>query len=228
MHAPGFKCFLHCTQVVSSLQLDPVPRGGRPPCVPLRLFVRRGGRSAYLSSYEDISFTSRPVEAQAPDGAGVSLRQALLPLVAECLASAGGGSDVELEQGRASAVPTSSSSSIRVEVGGHEQRQEQQQAESGRDGSLPSMPGVVAGSGGSEAEGDGAAVGSPSVGTKAAAAVEAVGTNSEGGALAAAEAAITEVVVAGISPPLEAPLLWLHSQLASADQFLYIVVHCKD
>jgi hypothetical protein len=33
-----------------------------------------------------------------------------------------------------------------------------------------------------------------------------------------------QVLVAGVQPPLNTPLAWLHAKLAAADQFLYVVV----
>ena len=41
-------------------------------------------------------------------------------------------------------------------------------------------------------------------------------------------AALRRVLVAGISPPLDAPLAWLHANLHAADYFLYVVAHLAD
>jgi Autophagy protein Apg5 len=40
-----------------------------------------------------------------------------------------------------------------------------------------------------------------------------------------AEEVRPRVVLAGISPPLQLPVLWLHAQLHAPDFFLYVVVH---
>ncbi|GAB4817866.1 hypothetical protein N2152v2_004912 [Parachlorella kessleri] len=77
-------------RVLQSLQLAPTPRAGRQPAIPLRLFVRTGGRG-YLSSYEGIGYTSRAVECQRPDGTLVTLQEGLLPILAEYLGTSRAG-----------------------------------------------------------------------------------------------------------------------------------------
>ncbi|PRW58258.1 autophagy 5 [Chlorella sorokiniana] len=80
--------------ILASLQLAPAAQRGASPRLPLRLYLRTDA-GGYLSSYEDIVSTSRPVAALTRDGSPTSLRQALLPLVEEFLrhrSSGGGGS----------------------------------------------------------------------------------------------------------------------------------------
>lgn len=67
---------MHCIRSPQFGQLDSTRIGV--------LLLPPGSPSAgYLSSYEDIVSTSRPVAALAQDGSPTSLRQALLPLVEE-------------------------------------------------------------------------------------------------------------------------------------------------
>eukprot|EP00887_Chlorella_sp_A99_P005378 scaffold1.g5378.t1 len=229
-------------QIVQALQLSPVARRGRPPCVPLRLFVRRGGRGAYLTSYEDISYTSRPAEAQAADGSLVSLRQALLPLVAECLRAGWGrgAGAVASEGGLAS--PTK-----QQEL--QEQQQQQQQAEQqeepeSKPSTAAAAPRSASDAEAGDADGSDAGAGEPSSAEKAprssevtqeplppepsGAVLQQAGPQKDAADGTAVEEALEEVVVAGIRPPLDMPLEWLHTQLHAADYFLYVVVQLKE
>ena len=165
--------------VLGGLQLAPADRGPRGrPCVPLRLYVRPGGRG-YPTGYEGITYTSRPAEAQRADGSFVTLREALLPLVAASLGGGGAGA-----------------------VGGRNSQA----------GEQPASPGP-------------AAVQEPADVAQSLEGQQQQGGEPPGQQLAWAEARMQQVLVAGISPPLEAPLAWLHAQLHAADWFLYVIVH---
>ena len=161
--------------VLGGLQLAPADRGPRGrPCVPLRLYMRPGGRG-YPTGYEGITYTSRPAEAQRADGGFVTLREALLPLVAASLGGGGGSSNSQAGEQPASPGPAA----------GREPAGAAQSLEERQGGEPPGQPQQ----------------------------------------LAWVEARMQQVLVAGISPPLEAPLAWLHAQLHAADYFLYVVVH---
>ena len=115
----------------------------------------------------------------------MSLREALLPLVAACLGAAEPRSPAGERPPSAGAGPVSpsaasdSGAAAEGQALGDDQQQQAQQPEAGE----------------------------------------------PPGELAWVEARMQQVLVAGISPPLEAPLAWLHAQLHAADYFLYVVVH---
>lgn len=194
--------------------------------------------SGYLSSYEDLACTSRPVAALAADGSGITLRQALLPLVEECLA------DASAEDAAASPAPGAAGPGVQADQGG---------AEGGRpagtdaDAEAPPEPAEAEASSCSH---DGVVVpGSPGAAepsstpanmpvAEAASAAEearAAGRTPVPAAAAAVQTAAGEVLeraaaargllICGTAPPLDAPLAWLHAQMHAADHFLYVVLH---
>ena len=236
------------------------------------LFMQAG----YLSSHEDIDYTSRPAPAQAADGSPVSLRQALLPfsaaasplpspllpwsqpcralcfffriqtgvtqysvpLLEECLAEAAAtaapaappaaASTAVLAASAAAPPPAGDEAAAAAGEGGADGGE----AEAAEGGAAPSAePSVEASStsldGGSSAAA--AAAAGPAT-EPAAAEAPAAGGSLAAGSAAAGElldrvAAAHGVLVGGAAPPLAAPLAWLHTQLAAADHFLYVVLH---
>ena len=208
------------------------------------LFLSHAG---YLSSYEDIASTSRPIPALAADGRPLSLRDALLPLLEECLpgrsgsGSGGGGelaASVAAPASPAAAVqslpgtPVARSSSAGEDGGGGGSATPAAQASASTDAELPPAPeaseGQPSGTDGDEASSSMAAAGATAGIPAAAAAAGMEGSGAPAGEAAAQleqAAADGRLLVAGVTPPLDTPLAWLHAQLHAPDCFLYIVVH---
>ncbi|PSC68877.1 autophagy 5 [Micractinium conductrix] len=225
-------------RITAPLQLAPAAGRGRlVAAVPLRVYLRRDG-GGYLSSYEDIDYTSRPAPAQAADGSPVSLRQALLALLEECLAEAAAtaapaappaaASTAVLAASAAAPPPAGDEAAAAAGEGGADGGE----AEAAEEGAAPSAePSVEASStsldGGSSAAA--AAAAGPATEPAAAEAPAAGGSLAAGSAAAGKlldrVAAVHGVLVGGAAPPLAAPLAWLHAQLAAADHFLYVVLH---
>lgn len=211
--------------------------------------------AGYLSSYEDIVSTSRPVAALAADGSPIILRQALLPLVEEILrhrsssgslAASVAAPPSPMAASAAGAVqslpgtPVARSSSMAEDGGGVPAAQASTDAE---------LPVASEASGGQLGATEGEEASSSSTATAAAAATPAVATGASDGAgnagqSAAGEAAAGEaaqageaaalleraatdkrLLIGGTCPPLDTPLAWLHAQLHAPDFFLYAVLH---
>lgn len=217
--------------ILASLQLAPAAQRGSPPRIPLRLYVRGGSPGGYLASYEDIAVTSRPVAALAADGAPLSLRQALQPLLEEMLrrgASVGVGSATSVAAGQLQSqlgTPAVARSSGDGGAAG---------VATSADEELPALA-PDASVGGNVAT-SAAAAAAPSAAEAAAeaAAAAVAGDDNDGPVVAAAAAAAAlleaaaaagRVLVGGAAPPLDSPLAWLHAQLHAADYFLYVIVH---
>ena len=182
--------------------------------------------SGYLSSYEDIASTSRPVEVLAANGSSISLRQALLPLLAECLGGYGGrvaapGTQLESLPSTPLARPGNDTGSVA--------------ASESVDGEAPPVAAASEASSGADQTATAAPAEGSDNGEAAAAAAAAEGAPSPAGAggvtataaeslleLAAAE---RRLLVGGASPPLDAPLAWLHAHLHAGDYFLYAILH---
>ena len=187
--------------------------------------------AGYLSSYEDIAATSRPVEAEAADGGSISLREVLLPLLAECLA-AGGGAAAGKAAPAAQSLPS-------TPVG----RSSSAAGDGGASGSEPGAgtgaEGLVAPTAAEEAAGAAEAEPGQDAPDQQSSGAQAAAEEADGAVQAAAEpdgtaaaaswleaaAAERRLLVGGVTPPLDAPLAWLHAHLHAADYFLYIVVH---
>lgn len=257
------------SQVMASLQLAPVAqRGGRPPAIPIRLYVRQGvggerpaawlcvlplplqkhqaaapascpfrghmsavccvllAAAGYLSSYEDISVTSRPVEALAADGSAVTLRQALLPLLAECVTGSRGADSTAASLTVPATLLAASSGSTTL-VGNDRGSLEAATASSDAKPAAEPEVGaalVEAGSGAAES-GDASSPARDSTSNAAGHDETGVGGATESTCLLEASVAQRRLLVAGTTPPLDAPLAWLHAQLHAPDFFLYIVLH---
>lgn len=210
--------------------------------------------AGYLSSYEDIVSTSRPVVALAPDGSPVSLRQALLPLVEEILRHrSSGGSLAASVAAPPSPMAASAAGGVQSLPGTPVARSSSNMAEDG--GVMPAaqastdaeLPVASEASGGRVGAADGDEASSSS--TAAAAAAEppppaagasdgagnagqpteaAAGEAAQAGEAAALlERAATDkrLLIGGTCPPLDTPLAWLHAQLHAPDFFLYAVLH---
>ena len=195
-------------------------------------------QAGYLSSYEDIDYTSRPAPAQAADGSPVSLRQALLALLEECLVEAAATAAPAAPPAAASTAVLAASAAAPPRAGDEaaaaagEGGADGGEAEAAEEGAAPSAePSVQASStsldGGSSAAA--AAAAGPATEPAAAEAPAAGGSLAAGSAAASKlldrVAAAHGVLVGGAAPPLAAPLAWLHTQLAAADHFLYVVLH---
>lgn len=163
--------------------------------------------AGYLSSYEDIVSTSRPVAALAADGSPVSLQDALLPLVSECLqrhgvsgtaAAAGVQSQPGTPRARGSSVGDSGDGGTEAAAPAAESSKG---CETGSSMAALSLA-------------DGRAAGTPDPSAAAEAAV-----------LLEQAAAAQRLLVGGAAPPLDAPLAWLHAQLHAPDFFLYVTLH---
>ncbi|KAL4430838.1 hypothetical protein ABPG75_006094 [Micractinium tetrahymenae] len=240
-------------RIVGPLQLAPaVVRGRGPAAVPLRLYIRRDS-GGYLSSYEDIVCTSRPVAAQAPDGSSVTLRQALLPLIEECLAetlpedpaggptAAAGAAAVDTAGGQAAEGGAEGGGLAGASADAESPRPAEAEAsasslDGGATGSRDAAE--LSGTGAASAATEAAEAGEPAAGelaagapaeslAAAAAAAAAAGTAAQAAAATALEraAAARGVLVCGTAPPLDTPLAWLHAQMHAGDHFLYVVLH---
>lgn len=147
------------SRVLGSLTLDPRARGDRGLTIPLRLLIRLGNRGGYLSSYEDIHYTSRPVATVKEDSSPATLQDVVSNIVREYL---------DRGPGQNSRGNGDSSSSNRVETG---------------DGKPTKLQ---------------------------------AGHNME-----------LDIIIAGIQPPLDTPIGWLHEHMRAPDYFLYGVVHAS-
>lgn len=66
------------TKVIKSLALRPIPfRGNRAPSIPARIYTMDTAPGAFLSSYDGIYMTSRPLPIVNEDNSPVTLRNAL-------------------------------------------------------------------------------------------------------------------------------------------------------
>ena len=239
--------------ILAALQLAPAAQRGGPPRVPLRLYLRTTAPGGYLASYEGIAATSRPVAALGAGGEPVSLRQALLPLLEEALLRCGGngrgGADAAgsaAATGGAQSQPSTPSSATAAaaaaaaaakggDAGGgispspsaDAELPAAPSAEASGSGAAEAAPNDGAGSSSTAAAEQPAAAGVPEAAVDAAAdGAAAAGTApSQATALLEAAAAAGRVLVGGTSPPLDAPLAWLHTNLHAPDYFLYVVAH---
>lgn len=234
---------MHCTSIL--------PQFGQLASTRIGVLLLPPGSpsSGYLSSYEDIVSTSRPVAALAQDGSPVSLRQALLPLVEEFMRhrSGGGGSSSGAAALAAPAspmaasaaggpqslpgTPVARSSSIAEDAGGSDTPAVQRDvdaelpaASEASEGHLGPMDGDEPSSSSAAATTAAAAAAAAEISGSAEAAGVAHQTG-EAGALLEQAAADKRVLVAGACPPLDTPLAWLHAQLHAPDFFLYVVLH---
>ena len=194
-------------------------------------------QAGYLSSYEDIDYTSRPAPAQAADGSPVSLRQALLALLEECLAEAAATAAPAAPPAAASTAVLAASAAAPPRAGDEaaaaagEGGADGGEAEAAEEGAAPSAEPSVQASSTSLDGGSAAAAAAAGPATEPAAAeAPAAGGSLAAGSAAAGKlldrvAAAHGVLVGGAAPPLAAPLAWLHTQLAAADHFLYVVLH---
>lgn len=198
--------------------------------------------AGYLSSYEDIASTSRPVLALAADGRPLSLRDALLPLLEECLPRRGGSSGSGGALATSAAAPPSLVAAVQSLPGTPVARSSSTADGGGGSGSatpavqasadaelppaLEVSEGQPRGTDGDEASSSLAAAGA-ATGAAATAAMMQGGGAPAGEAAAQLEQAAADgrVLVAGVTPSLDTPLAWLHAQLHAPDYFLYIVVH---
>lgn len=67
--------------------------------IPIRVFIRQGARSSYITSYENIEYTSRPaVTSSTVPASGITLLDALIPIIQGFFPSDGikGNSDDQL------------------------------------------------------------------------------------------------------------------------------------
>jgi autophagy-related protein 5 len=182
--------------------------------------------AGYLSSYEDISVTSRPVEALAADGSAVTLRQALLPLLAECVTGSRGADSTPASLTVPATLLAASSGSTAL-VGNDRGSLEAATASSDAKPAAEPEVGaalVEAGSGAAES-GDASSPARDSTSNAAGHDETGVGGATESTCLLEASVAQRRLLVAGTTPPLDAPLAWLHAQLHAPDFFLYIVLH---
>ncbi len=172
----------------------------------MRVFIRRPSSQGLLSIWEHTSSSSRPWPAFQPDGSPTTLQQllaALAPgLFPEGAAPAGaepgqqqGGSSTSAGAGAGAGAADRPLASAAAEAGGDE----------------------GAAADGAAAGGSGAAAASPSARGQRQLSQQLSGLSLQQGARA-------KVLVGGVSPPLQAPLAWLHAHLHGPDYFLYVVV----
>ena len=165
------------------------------------------------------------MEVLAADGSSISLRQALLPLLAECLGGDGGqrvaapGTQLKSQPSTPLARAGNGAGSMAASEsidGEAPLAAAATETSSGTDQAAAPAPAEESDKG--EAGAAAAADGAPSpvdAGGVAATAAESLLD------LAAAE---RRLLVGGASPPRDAPLAWLHAQLHAGDYLLYAVL----
>lgn len=153
-------------RVASSLQLSPKAKGSRPAMIPVRLHIQRSSGD-YMSSYESVEYTSRPVSA-ASNGQETSLLQTLQQILPQCFQP---NSQQEVQSSKQATIETQEDQESSVQAG------------------TSSSPDTALMHSSQQRSSD-----------------------------------QYSVLVAGIKPPLQTPLVWLHAALHAPDLFLYITV----
>lgn len=216
-------------QALGTLRLVPSPRQGLPPQIPVRLFTRPAAPAGgVLSLWAEGSATSRPVAATLPHGSWTTLADCLLALAQQhceaaarpAAAAAAGCATAPLEQLASQAAlaearqdSTAIECSVSEPLGASLLRASISESAASRTDSgdpsdaTPATASSVAGAGPSQPPEEGPWLQA---------------------ALVAQRASFSrlrgECWVAGLQPPADTPLAWLHANFHAADGFLYIVV----
>jgi hypothetical protein len=181
--------------------------------------ARDAPHAGVLSLWEATSTTSRPVDAAQADGSPTQLWQAI-QLIAPALFPTAAA---PAEQSGALAGEASSSSSSSAAPGQAQAStpvpEEQQEA-----ASAEAQAAVVDPLGAGPVS---VRQAPPAAPEREAAAAQGSAGPTGGAAAGPGLPAGMRVVVAGVQPSPHAPIAWLHGHLRSPDNFLYLVVHCK-